>query len=211
MRDDTSPEGRLLALIKKARPRKTEDKAAGGETKNRDTERKRFRILFSTDLFSVPHFLKHVNKYLVLSIIVLTVFLIIDIAITNPKKKMASLLSGTVVRSSDVGYKKEDPAAQTEDFSKYSGHISARKIFGPPPVQETSGQDTTRPAEEIFGNLNLVGIIAGDEPQAIIEDKKSQKTYYLNKGQSFDGINVEEISEDKVKLNSGGRRTTLVL
>lgn len=209
MRDDASPEGRLLALIKKARPRKTEDKAGGNHTENRETERKRFRISFSKDAFSGPDILKHVNKYLVFLIAILAVFLITDIVITNPQKRMASLLSGVVEKSSDVGYKKEGPAAQTEDFSKYSGQISARKIFGPPPVQVT--QETGKPASEIFGNLNLVGIIAGAEPQAIIEDKKSQKTYYLNKGQSFDGITVEDILEDKVNLNSGGRRTTLVL
>lgn len=209
MRDNISPEGRLLALIRKARPKKAEDKAVGNHTENRNTERNRFRISFSKGAFSGTDILKHVNKYLVFLVVILALFLIVDIAITNPQKKMTLLLSGVVEKSSDVGYKKEDPAGRTEDFSEYSGHISARKIFGPPPAQVT--QETGKPAEEIFGNLNLVGIIAGAEPQAIIEDKKSQKTHYLNKGQSFDGITVEEISEDKVKLNSGGRRTTLVL
>ena len=59
--------------------------------------------------------------------------------------------------------------------------------------------------------VGLVGIVAGDNPQAIIEDKKAQKTYYLNKGQSFNGYVVEEILENKVVLDYEGKKISLFL
>ena len=38
--------------------------------------------------------------------------------------------------------------------------------------------------EEILGNLNLLGIITGENNQAIIEDKNLKKTFFLYKGDS---------------------------
>ena len=62
---------------------------------------------------------------------------------------------------------------------------------------------------DISERIGLVGIITGDKPQAIIEDKKAQKTYYMSKGQSFDGYVVEEIYDDKVIINYEGRKKNI--
>jgi hypothetical protein len=54
--------------------------------------------------------------------------------------------------------------------------------------------------EEITGNLNLLGIIIGDNDQAIIEDKALKKTFFLYKGDSLGELKVYDIKDSKVIL-----------
>ncbi|MGE5197908.1 MAG: type II secretion system protein N [Deltaproteobacteria bacterium] len=60
-------------------------------------------------------------------------------------------------------------------------------------------------------DVNLIGIISGDSPQAIIEDKREQKTYYLTKGQFFGEMMVEDIQADRIIINYKGSRFELYL
>ncbi len=64
---------------------------------------------------------------------------------------------------------------------------------------------------DIIKDINLVGIITGENPQAIIEDKKAQKTYYVTKGQLIGEFKVEDIQERKVILNYQGQNYELPL
>ena len=64
---------------------------------------------------------------------------------------------------------------------------------------------------DLVKQLNLVGIIAGENPQAVIEDKNTQKTYYLNKGQFLGEIQLEDILEGKIIINHKGQRFELYL
>ncbi|MDP2920772.1 MAG: hypothetical protein Q8O12_00185 [Candidatus Omnitrophota bacterium] len=63
--------------------------------------------------------------------------------------------------------------------------------------------------EEILGNLNLLGIITGDNNQAIIEDKTLKKTYFLYKGDSFGDLKVYDIKESAVILDYKGEKIEL--
>ena len=98
--------------------------------------------------------------------------------------------------------------AIVKDYSAYSNASPVKTVFGGAPA---AAEDTSVTTGDISDKLGLVGIIAGDNPQAIIEDKKAQKTYYLNKGQSFNGYTVEEISEGKVMLDHEGQKISLFL
>ena len=60
-------------------------------------------------------------------------------------------------------------------------------------------------------NINLIGIITGDSPQAIIEDKQNQKTYYVNKGGFINDFQIEDIVKVKVILNYKGQKFDLYL
>jgi len=48
-------------------------------------------------------------------------------------------------------------------------------------------------------------------PQAIIEDKKEQKTYFLETGEMLGSLRVEQILEEKVTLSDDGEQFDLVL
>ena len=57
---------------------------------------------------------------------------------------------------------------------------------------------------DLLKEISLVGIIGGDDPQAAIEDKKIQKTYYLKKGQFIRQFQIKDIQEGKVILGYRG-------
>lgn len=63
--------------------------------------------------------------------------------------------------------------------------------------------------EEIIGNLNLLGIITGDNNQAIIEDKALKKTFFLYKGDSLGELTVYDIKDNMVILEYKGERIIL--
>jgi len=91
----------------------------------------------------------------------------------------------------------------------YLEGTKARSLF----ISEAAGQGQAPGVlnAELVKDINLMGIISGDNPQVIIEDKKNQKTYYVNKGQYFGDFLVEDIQAGKVVLNYKGQRFELYL
>ena len=55
----------------------------------------------------------------------------------------------------------------------------------------------------------LLGIITGDEDQAVIEDKSGEKSYFLYKGDSFKDFTVYDIKESRVILDYRGEKIEL--
>ncbi|KPK98759.1 MAG: hypothetical protein AMJ95_02625 [Omnitrophica WOR_2 bacterium SM23_72] len=64
---------------------------------------------------------------------------------------------------------------------------------------------------DLFKDMTLVGIISSDPPQAVIEDKKTQKTYYLTRGQAIGDLKVDDIQEGKVIVDYLGTKYELYL
>lgn len=106
------------------------------------------------------------------------------------------------------------PEAETIEEPKpydfYLKGIKEREIFGSSQIAVV-----TKPAStintDLVKDISLVGIVSGEPPQAIIEDKKTQKTYYLTKGQFMGEMQVEDIQEGKIILNYRGERFELYL
>jgi hypothetical protein len=63
--------------------------------------------------------------------------------------------------------------------------------------------------QEVMANLNLLGIIKGDNNQAIIEDKNLNKTFFLYKGDSIGDLTVYEIKDNAVILENEGEKIEL--
>ncbi len=88
--------------------------------------------------------------------------------------------------------------------------IQTRDIFTPAyaDLGSNSGEDFAK----IVENLTLVGIIAGSPAKVIIEDKLTQKTFYLREGEGFlEDVGVESIGQDSVILNLRGKTFELFL
>lgn len=100
-------------------------------------------------------------------------------------------------------------AQSPRPYSLYETVISSKKLFGPS-LGQPSGQKEGYDAH-IAGRFFLVGIIGGDDMQAIVEDKENQKTYYLRQGQSLQNFLIEEIKEDAVILDYRGTKVRLTL
>jgi|GEM_PF-407140 len=86
--------------------------------------------------------------------------------------------------------------------------IKDKQVFGAASAQLTQESVVTVGAN-LIKDINLLGVISGDSPQAILEDKKSQKTYYVTKGQLIGEFQVESIGGGKIILNYSGQRFEL--
>lgn len=63
---------------------------------------------------------------------------------------------------------------------------------------------------ELTQNYKLVGISWSDDPDIMIEDTKTQRTFFLKKGQTIENnIRVQAVFKDKVVLNLEGEEVTL--
>lgn len=224
MQKDISPEERLLSIIKGKHTKADDTGAPKPEAKNNKAEipAPKNKIddyilavlknsFFKNSLFD-PKILKVFNKYMVMLLALIALYIILDIILVSPSRKAASLISKVSSSSPLKPLTESGLPIETKNYSYYSSRIAGKNIFSGSSYGQPESQGEKESSDEISsGNLGLVGIIPGDKPQAIIEDKKNQKTYYLIKGQSINGITIEDINEGKAILEYRGKRMTLSL
>jgi len=95
--------------------------------------------------------------------------------------------------------------SQLKEIPYYLEKIGNRDIFkmGPKELTPDINEVISSKAAEATANLKLVGIAWSDDPDAIIEDTKQMRTFFVKKGQMIGEIKVESISKDKVVLRYG--------
>lgn len=98
-------------------------------------------------------------------------------------------------------------------LSYYEEEIARRNIFKKDLSERISDKAVMAgPAfKEIVKDFRLIGIVKGDNPQVIIEDVKSGKTYFLYPGDYLGEIKIEEIYADKAVLEFKEERINLCL
>lgn len=102
------------------------------------------------------------------------------------------------------------PTAKPYEF--YLEGIQGRQIFTSTSTEIQEGQHPVSGANvDLIKDISLVGIISGDNPQAVIEDKNIQKTYYVTKGQFIGQFEVKDIQEGKIILHYNNQRYELYL
>ncbi|MEK7850113.1 MAG: hypothetical protein AAB213_04805 [Candidatus Omnitrophota bacterium] len=99
--------------------------------------------------------------------------------------------------------------SQLKALTFYMEKVRTRDIFklgAKEPAQATPQQPGTTTAKqaEVLSKYKLVGISWSDNPDAMIEDSAVNKTYFLKRGQSLDGVKVQAIFKDKVVLSYQG-------
>jgi type II secretory pathway component PulC len=207
---DISPEERLLAIIKE------QDKKAGpsdtGKKKKFANVSEIFRGRFLKNNLPCSNILKSVNKYLMALLAILIIYLIYDILFARPYKDIGTLISReNGAKENAVRGAKKETSSNMKEYSYYINEISGKQIFGQPVRAEESASAVAAVSDDASANFGLAGIVAGNNPQVIVQNKKNEKVYYLNKGDSLDGYIVEEISKNKVVLDRDGKKTTLFL
>jgi hypothetical protein len=102
---------------------------------------------------------------------------------------------------------------QVEPLETYLEGLKARQIFAAATASEATAVSpvAVKNTLDLFKDITLVGIISSDPPQAVIEDKKTQKTYYLSRGQSLGDLKVDDIQEGKVVLDYLGTEYELYM
>lgn len=91
-------------------------------------------------------------------------------------------------------------------LSNYTTAVRRRKMFKvyEPPKPKTVGP--TKPKvtlQQLLGGYTFVGIIGGDPPQAVVEEKRSKQSYYLSAGQYLGEIKIDKVQKGKVTVSYG--------
>lgn len=109
----------------------------------------------------------------------------------------------------------QDSSIFKTPLAHYLEKISARDIFkmGPkkretPPLQNTGNAQGSR-ILEATQHLKLVGISWSNDPDAMIEDTRAIKTFFVKRGQMIGDIRVQAIFKDKVILTYSGEEIEL--
>lgn len=156
-----------------------------------------------------PITVRGINLILKVCIVCLIIYLGIDISNLMINLKEIPDLSVNVppVKSRQTA----EASVVLKDMSHYLGKAKARDIFnfGKLTVEEKVQEEPKEvkpPKEEpkindVIKNLVLVGISWSDDPDAMIEDTKAKKVYFLKSGQFIEGvIQVKDIMRDRVIL-----------
>ncbi|MBI4972424.1 MAG: hypothetical protein HZC16_01225 [Candidatus Omnitrophica bacterium] len=193
MKNNITPEEKLLQLIK-----------SGERTKPRLKNLKVLPLI--PKYFNFIYAQKLLLGLLAISFIwLITVFLYPWVGLKKIKLP--------VVKEGGALEVKLEPGAERKSSEFYLPGLPKREIFA------SSLTPTMRPEEipplaqnlDLIKNINLVGIISGENPQAVIEDKNTQKTFYLSKGQFMGEFQVKEIKEGKVILDYKGQSYELYM
>jgi len=100
----------------------------------------------------------------------------------------------------------------TSSFADYQKLLSDKSIFAPAAPRKRQQLASEGPSlRDLVKELRLVGIMPGEDPQAIIEDKRSGQTLFLRKGEMINDIKIEVIGTGRVTLGYGEDTTTLSL
>lgn len=158
----------------------------------------RYRTFFRADKI-IPLVFSLSLAYLVLSFLYPVVFL--------RKIKLST------VRAQGPRELKTDFRSAIKPFEFYLQGITGRKIFGSLALPETISQELPESGvnSDVLKDITLLGIISGEDPQAVLEDKLSGKSYSLRKNQFMNEYMIEDIREGKVILNYKGQRFELNL
>jgi hypothetical protein len=202
MSDNSLPEEKLLKLIrnKKARPQASAELPADKNSEpqvfpKRPSNRRlvRFRIVSANNLIFLL-FLIACAFY--------TMSLISPFINGKEKKSLEPLQEEEVVSNAKT--------LEMKPVDFYLSEVQGRDFFHSAPAVAVE-RTTVAPPVDPLKDLKLIGVIAGDEPQAIVEDKKNQKTIYLRKGQFIGDLQVEDIQEGKIILKGQDGKLELYL
>ena len=120
-------------------------------------------------------------------------------------------MSAYSVNNDDLSVK-EEKTVEARPFSYYEDIIKKRGLFkGIAPPEKKNKKTLSQTASELLAGYSLKGILIEDTPQAIIEDKKTKQTYFLNQGDSLGKFLIEEIKEGKITLDLEGQKIEMSL
>lgn len=198
MKENISPEERLLRLIRK------------GKKQDKPLEDKSAAAVLNplSPVFKRPAIKLNLQKVALIVFIVSWVYPLSSFVYSYFGLKKIKLPDIAALNAVTEPISKPALEAKTREF--YAQGVRERKIFssaGQPAV--SSGSQVSGIDPDLIKDFTVVGIIAGDSPQAIIEDKKAQKTYYLEKGQFMGEFRIEEIQDGKIVLDYKGQRFEL--
>lgn len=112
----------------------------------------------------------------------------------------------------EVSTEKSPQPKPATPFEQYEKLIREKSIFVEKPKGKSKNKVSTAVTlREMTKDLRLVGIVPGDEPQVIVEDRHTGQTLFLKKGEMIGDIEITDILSGKIILSLGDETTTLSL
>ena len=108
-------------------------------------------------------------------------------AVTRPKARTASASGPVVV------------VREMQPLGTFRTATRSRDLFAPP-VEKELPKAKEIGIEDLAKNLELSGIIDSGVREAIIQDRRTRQSYYVNEGSTVGELLVEKIEPDKVIL-----------
>ncbi|MFH1460788.1 MAG: hypothetical protein ABIG64_10550 [Candidatus Omnitrophota bacterium] len=152
----------------------------------------------------------------VLQVLIVAGVIILGISVTLSFNK---LNKGIIIKDNELEANAEINLSEIVSLLKpveyYLEKIKKRDLFSLETAAEVKKgrfKDAEEPGSwlaERVKDLNLVGISWSQDPDAIIEDKKFEQTYFVKKGYMIDEIEVYEVLEDRVVLRARGDKIEL--
>ncbi|HOX54021.1 MAG: hypothetical protein PHI86_06930 [Candidatus Omnitrophica bacterium] len=211
MDKNISPEEKLLRLIR-GRPKKEPDKDSQVSFVSEKKAKINFNFLKPLQIF-LKNFLvgvfnfKTLNLTLVVLLIIFSLYAFV-VFLTPVKGRMHKLAQA----AGENEKQQEIKISKPQNYDYYYKQFSRRDIFTAPlSSDKTDTGVVSSNLKDATKNLKLVGVILGKHPQAIIEDKATKMTHFLNKGDALDKVLVKDILESKVILSSAGEDIELGL
>lgn len=222
MKEDLPAEERLLRLIREQDKQEKETKkvpvfpeaASPKTTQTPDLKKmiaKKESFSKSSSL-STFFSLKFFNFLLLIIAVGLTGYLGWEIFSLLKEEKNISLLGSRPAKIILAEDEKKIEEGYSKPYSYYSEEIGKKELFKSSVLhgQETQVVAVTPTINDMSANLTLLGIVLDEQPQAIIEDSKAKKSYFLYKGDKIGEVKVEDIQESKVVLTYQGEKIELV-
>lgn len=118
--------------------------------------------------------------------------------------------SGNIIIDGEPYFLKK-PETDVHQFLYYLEMVQRRNIFSPVTLKsaENLEAETNKMLSDLLNNLGLVGISWGKPPEAMVEDKGANKTYFLRAGDSINKFKVIDILRDRIVLDFDGKQVEL--
>ena len=105
-----------------------------------------------------------------------------------------------------------DSEKAVSSFEDYQKLLNKKTIFAVPARSDSKVKEVKGPSiHDLVKDLSLVGIIPGNYPQVIIEDKRNGQTLFLKEGETINNMRVKDILSGRVILERNDETVTLSL
>lgn len=140
------------------------------------------------------------NRVLIVVILLALIYVVLSYVYPYKGKAIISKEDELNISSEGVGESLE----QMQPATHYIDILSKRQMFKMFEVPKPKSAEPQKPKitlQQMLGGYTFIGILFGDNPQAVVEDKKTGQSFYLTAGQYLGEIKIDNIEKGKVSVS----------
>ncbi len=151
-----------------------------------------------------------INIFLLVAIAGLAVYFVSSVSAALARQRSLKPVTVTVQQATAAAAS-ATALSRLQDATYYLERISNRNIFkiGASKRAQEGNPEAVSKIEELTKGLRLVGISWSEDPDAMVEDTKLNRTFFVKKGQMVGELLVKEITKDKVLMSYQGEEAEI--